>query len=556
MILFILTPFLYPCTNLIVTKGASKEGYNTISYAADSFGIYGVMKIQDAADHPAGTMRQIHDWDSGKYLGEIPEVAHTFQVTGNMNEKGLVIGETTWTGKERCKNENGIMDYGSLIYTALSRCSTAREAWETMVKLTDDYGYASTGETFTIADKDEIWLLDMIGRGNKVDGKGTLWIAMLVPDGTVSVHANFPRTQNLAELKKLTEVHHSPDLLERSKELNLIHESVTLDTFDWSVATNGINPPNMRYGDGRVVSFFAEVVDHKDLEDDMYKDYLLGDYTKPRPKQFYKPKEKVSLETVMKMMGNHHEDISIHFANDVGAGPYHAPYRNRPLTWTSTNGEKRLNERSIGTPQTGWLFVSQCRPDLPEGLGGMFWFGVDDGATTVYVPHFSAVRRVHDTYVQNDDHNIYKFSFNSLFWVHNLVSNLCYSNYINIYPEVQARMNQQHKFFKNELRKAEKVAISLAHRDVTVAQEYVTNVCMQWADKQLNDWNDFFKYLFLRYNDQTRKLVPTGQINPIVEFLPYQNNWYKRITEDHGDLYEIPEANSMGKEDWDYLKNV
>ncbi|KAK2957241.1 putative peptidase C69 [Blattamonas nauphoetae] len=555
MLLYYLISIVFPCTNLIVTKGASKEGYNTISYAADSFATYGEFKVQDAADHPAGTMRKIYEWDSGEYLGEIPEVAHTFQVTGNMNEKGLVIGETTWTGKDRCQNKGAIMDYGSLIYTTLSRCSKAEEAWRTMVQLTDDYGYASTGETFTIADNDEIWLLDMIGRGNDVDGKGSLWVAILIPDGYVCAHANFPRTQNLAELKKFTKVYHSPDLLERSKELNLIHESVTMDTFDWSVATNGINPPNIRYGDGRVISFYAEVVDHADLEPDMYKAYLLGDYTQTRPKQFYKPKEKVSLETVMKMMGNHHEDISINFSNDVGAGPYHAPYRNRPLTWKS-NGVERLNERSIGTPQTAWIFISQCRPDLPEGLGGMFWMGQDDGAMTVYVPHFSAVRRVHKTYLQNDDHNINKFSFDSLFWIHNLVSNLCYSNYANIYPEVQAKQQQLHKYYKSELRKAEKVAISIVQRDVMVAQEYITTKCEQWAEKLLVDWHDFFRYLFLRYNDQTRKHVPTGQINPIVEFLPYQNNWYKRITEDHGEHYLVGDTNTITEEDRSYLKTL
>ncbi|KAK2959021.1 putative C69 family dipeptidase [Blattamonas nauphoetae] len=552
---FCLFATLHSCTNLIVTKKASKEGYNSFTYSADAFSMYGNLQVTPEADHAEGEMRDIIDWCSGKKLGEIPQVAHTYRVVGNMNEKGLAIGETTWNGRTtETHNPDGIMDYGSLIYVALERCSTAREAYQLVIDLAEKYGYHDYGETFTIADKNEIWLLDLIGRGpNK---KGILWIATLIPDGMIAEHSNHPRTHSPYKMKQAgATIFWRDSLVEDCKELGFISADVTIETFDWVLAVHGDVPQRRRYGDGRTVDFFHRTVSETDLGSD-FTEYLAGSKEAAPPNLFYKPTAPLSLADLMSYMSLHFEDHNLSPVNDIGAGPFHSPYRSPPFNWYYEN-QQYVNERNIATPQTTWVMIAQCRGDLPAALGGVVWFGMDDASMAVYVPFFSTSRDVHDCYKETDKQNSQTFSFNSLFWVSNMISNFVQQNYVYMIDEVRQWRDQQQQRVISDFEQTLSTALSLAKRDEIVAKEFVTQKTILWGGQMLKESLDYYKVLFPRFAAGYRMTPIPGKPLPRVEWLPYQNKWYERIVKETGDKYIVKEdATSNGGAGGDPLRQL
>ncbi|KAK2951342.1 putative C69 family dipeptidase [Blattamonas nauphoetae] len=543
----VVTCLLHSCTNLIVTKGASAEGYNTLSYSADSWARYGDLHHSPARDHEPGTMRKIIHWSNGKDLGEIPEAAHTYNVVGNMNEFGLVLGETTWAGKKELTiDPTGKLDYGNLMYIALERCMTAREAWRMIVDLAEEYGYADSGETITLCDKKEIWLLDIIGRGP--DRKGLLWVAIHLPDGTVAEHSNHPRTHSISELIKAgVEVEYRSDLIEECVRIGLLTETVPFEEFDWQEAVHGEVLWRRRYGEARTVSFFNATVGNGVLGSS-FTDYLHGSSTESPPQLFYTPSSKISLTQMFSLMSDHLEGSSFDPRNDVGAGPYHSPHRVPPYTWTY--GEHSyVNERTVSTPQTGWVFVAQCRDDVDDALGGMLWFAVDDAGLAVFVPHYSTATAISKCVQRTPTQNSQKFSFNSLFWVSAMLNTHVYQNFLHINPEIQEKRSSIQTTLVSEWKKADKVAQTIAARDGPAAKSYVTQVSIKWEDDLLKQWMELYTTIFPRFQQGMRKKF-VGKKLPEIERFPYQNKYYERIVKETGDKYLVPtqKTTANGKE--------
>jgi len=360
------------CTNFLVTKGASADGSTMITYAADSHVLYGELYYRPAATWPAGSMLDIREWDTGRYLGKIPQAPFTYSVVGNMNEHQLAIGETTYGGRSELHNPDGIMDYGSLIYVTLQRAKTAREAIKVMVDLCEKYGYYSSGESLSIADAKEVWILEIIGKGP--GRKGILYVARRVPDGYVSAHANQARITTFP-LNDPENCVYASDVITFAREKGWF--SGKDQDFSFRDTYAPLDFGGLRGCEARVWAFFNLVATGMDS----YLDYAMGyDATNPMP-LWIKPDRKLTAQDLMAYMGDHYEGTPMDMTRDAGAGPFACPYRWRPM-YFEVEGERYLNERAIATQQTGFSFVTQSRSWLPDPVGGIFWFGVDDAATT------------------------------------------------------------------------------------------------------------------------------------------------------------------------------
>ena len=396
------------CTNLIAGKKASADGSVMVTYAADSHSLYGMLSHTPAADHKPGEMRQVVDWDSGKHLGEIPQPAHTYNVVGNINEHQVAIGESTWGGREELVDTTGqaMIDYGSLIQIALERSKTAREAIKEMTSLVEKYGYASSGESFSIADKNEVWVLELIGKGAE---KGAVWIAVRIPDDAISGHANEPRIRKV-NLKDKENVMYSKDMISFARKRGYFSGKDEDFSFADAYAEH---PADTRRGcDGRVWSYFRRFKP----ETDSYYTWVVGESDEPMP-LYIVPDRKVSLAEMQESMRDHFEGTPLEMTSDIGAGPNHVPYRWRPMDF-EVDGKTYCNERAIATQQTGWSFVSQSRDWLPDPVGGVLWFGTDDTNTTVYMPFYCAMTEVPSQLAEGD---INTFDWNANFWMTNWV---------------------------------------------------------------------------------------------------------------------------------------
>ena len=449
------------CTNFLITPGASVDGSSMISYAADSHVLYGELYHYPAADYPEGSMRQIVEWDTGRYVGQIPEVAHTYNVVGNMNEWQLAIAETTYGGLEGLENPEGLIDYGSLIYITLQRSKTAREAIKTMAELVANYGYISSGESFSIADPNEVWIMEMIGKGQE---KGAVWVALRIPDGYVSGHANqarittFPlankKNKNSITSKNLDKLLKNPnidcvyaeDVISFAKKNNLY--AGPDGQFSFSDVYAPVDFSGARACEIRVWAMFNQVVDGMD----QYWDYATGrninrvkPYVKGEPQTpenfptnrmplWVKPNEKVSVLDMMAFMRDHLEGTELDMSQDVGAGPFHCPYRSRPMGW-EIDGVEYVHERATATQQTGFSFVAQCRPNTINNIGGIIWFGVDDAASTVYCPMYTCMTEIPLCFREGNG-GIMEYSETAAFWVFNQVTNWAYTKYEYIHPEI------------------------------------------------------------------------------------------------------------------------
>lgn len=553
------------CTNFLITPGASVDGSSMISYAADSHVLYGELYHYPAADYPEGAMREIVEWDTGRYVGRIPEVAHTYNVVGNMNEWQLAIGETTYGGLEGLENPEGLIDYGSLIYITLQRSKTAREAIKTMAELVANYGYISSGESFSIADPNEVWIMELIGKGQE---KGAVWVALRIPDGYVSGHANqarittFPlankKNKNSITSKNIDKLLKNPnidcvyaeDVISFAKKNNLYAGPDA--QFSFSDVYAPVDFSGARACEIRVWAMFNQVVDGMD----QYWDYATGrninrvkPYVKGEPQTpenfptnrmplWVKPNEKVSVLDMMAFMRDHLEGTELDMSQDVGAGPFHCPYRSRPMGW-EIDGVEYVHERATATQQTGFSFVAQCRPNTINNIGGIIWFGVDDAASTVYCPMYTCMTEIPLCFREGNG-GIMEYSETAAFWVFNQVTNWAYTKYDYIHPEIAEKQAAYEQGWVDGIAKVDERAAKLYQEDPAKAVDYLTRFSSKEAEKLTADWREFYKYLFVKYMDFNIKEAQSTPKSykyyaPKVQQPKYSEEYYRAIIEQTGD---------------------
>jgi dipeptidase len=506
-----------------------------VTYAADSHSLYGELYHQPAADHPKGAMRKVVEWDTGKCLGEIPEVAHTYNVVGNMNEHQLVIAESTWGGREELMDTTGnnMIDYGSLIYIALQRATTAREAIDVMTSLVDKYGYASEGESFSIADKNEVWVMEMIGKGAE---KGAVWIAVRIPDGAISGHANQPRIRQV-NLKDKENVRYSKDLISFARKRG--YYSGKDADFSFADVYEVFDHGTLRGCDGRVWSYFRRF----SADAEKYYAWCNGESAEPMPLYIF-PDRKVSLKEMQERMRDHFEDTPFEMTSDIGAGPNHCPYRWRPMGF-EVDGKKYMNERAIATQQTGWSFVSQSRDWLPDAVGGVLWFGTDDTNTSVYMPMYCSLTAIpHELAHGNGDMNT--FSMESNFWMNNWVANQAYHRYDLMIPDIRRVQGALEEQFQSSRAEVEAAYVALAAEGNTQAlTEKVNADCAAIAKQSTDAYRDLAQFLLVRFMDGNMKKVDenhnfiySADGMPVYPDFPgYNQEYYENIVRTTGDHF-------------------
>lgn len=554
LILVLSTVTSFACTNFLFTKSTTTDGSTMITYAADSHMLYGELYHWAAADHPQGSMIDVYEWDTGKFLGRIPQVAHTYNVVGNMNEHQLAIGETTYGGRKELGSQKGaIIDYGSLIYLTLQRAKSAREAIKVMTNLVKDYGYYSSGESFSIADKDEVWILEMIGKGN--GEKGAVWVARMIPDGYVSGHANQARITTFPQVGKTTATSdnidkvfdkevttiYAADVISFAKSKGFYPENATNKDFSFSDSYAPVDFGGARFCELRVWAMFNKITTGMDKYFDYGKGNIHYDekgYATNRMPLWVKPNRKVNVKEVMDFMRDHLEGTDLDMSKDVGAGAFGNPYRWRPLTW-EVDSVKYCNERVTATQQTGFSFVTQSRSWLPNEIGGIIWFGVDDASATCYFPMYSAATEVPYAFAQGNG-NIMNFTNEAAFWVFNQISNFAYTRYNYIQPEIKKKQDQTEMAFVQEVKTIDNKAKSLYNtgkKEAAVAT--VTNYSVKAGNALVDDWRRFYGYLFAKYMDGNIKTKVPNQMNPKLEQPGYSNEWYKKVVEQTGDKLKV-----------------
>ncbi|MDR1121412.1 MAG: C69 family dipeptidase [Dysgonamonadaceae bacterium] len=489
----------WACTNLLVGKSASIDGSTIVTYSADSYALYGELYHWPAATYPSGTLHDVYEWDTGKYLGQISQATQTCNVTGNMNEHQLCIAETTFGGRSELADTTGIMDYGSLIYITLQRAKTAREAINIMTQLVETYGYYSGGESFSIVDKNEVWIMEMIGKG--VGNKGAVWVAVRIPDDCIAAHANQSRIHQFP-LNDKEHCLYSKDVISFAKEKGY-YQGADKD-FSFSQAYNPLDWGGLRYCEARVWSFYNRYTDNAG----QWLPYLLGEDPMPMP-LFVKPNRKLGVKDLMDMMRDHYEGTVFDPTQDWGAGPFHSPYRFNPLTF-EVDGVKYGFERPIATQQTAFTFVGQLRSTLPDAIGGVLWFGVDDARFTVYTPMYASMTEVPECYrVGNGDFT--HFSWTSAFWIHNWVANLAYSRYNQMVHDAQALQDQLENGYLTAQAELEQKAMELLLSDKKAAVSFLTNYSIDVAQQALDAWKRLGETLIVKYMDGVVKKEENGR---------------------------------------------
>ena len=490
------TAISWACTSLIAAKGATADGSTMITYAADSHTLYGELYSQPAADHPAGTMRRVVEWDTGKFLGEIPEVPHTYATIGNMNEHGLTISESTWGGRPELEGTEGIIDYGSLIYITLQRARTAREALDVMTGLIRDYGYASTGESFSIADPTEVWIMELIGKGP--GQKGAVWVARRVPDGHISGHANHSRIHTFP--LDDPETIYSPDVIDFARSKGFFKGKDK--DFNFSRAYAVYDMGALRGCDARVWSYFNKMTEGGLPQ---YLPWAMRGEGETMP-LWVKPSRPVTVDDMKWMMRDHFEDTPMDMTKDIGAGPFAVPYRWRPMSYT-VNGENYVHERAIATQQTGFSFVSQMRSDRPDGMKGLLWFGVDDANTCAYIPIFCAVTTPpYELAPGNGD--MLTLSWDAMFWVTNYVANQAYNRYSQMIPDIRKVQSSLEDAMALAVNAADKAVPSMGREE---AARYLQDMADHWAAKVTRDYKALGDRLLVKYLDgNIKKENPDG----------------------------------------------
>lgn len=535
------------CTNFLITKGASKDGSSMITYAADSHTLYGELYFWPAADYPDGTMMDVVEWDTGNFLGKIPQVKHTWQVTGNINEHQVAIGETTFGGRKELATQKGaIMDYGSLIYVALQRSKTAREAITVMTDLVKKYGYASSGESFSIADPNEVWIMEMIGKGE--GQKGAVWVAMRIPDGYISGHANQARITRFP-LNDPKNCIYSSDVITFANEKGWFNGKNS--DFSFSDTYAPVDFSGARFCDARVWSGFNKV----NRQMGQYENYALGKVTFDQHKVatnrmplWIKPDSLLSVKDVMNLMRDHYEGTALDMTKDPGAGPFGVPYRWRPMTWT-VDSVAYVHERAISTQQTGFSFVTQSRSNLPNPIGGIIWFGVDDTYMTCYMPVYCGIKQVPNSLkVGNGD--LLTWSDSSAFWVFNQVSNLVYSRYNSMIVDLQKVQTQIEDKFLKLTPVVDQTALTLWNNgNKDLALQYLTDYSVNQVETSVNKWRDLSHYLLIKYKDGNVMVekdgvfqkAESGKVAAPPLHPAYPDEYYRKIIDNNKEHFKMVE---------------
>ncbi len=507
----------HACTNLIVGKQASADGSVIVSYNADSYGMYGNLYRHVGGKHGAGEMRKIYEWDTNKYLGEIPQATITYNVVGQMNENQVSICETTFGGREELADSTGLIDYGSLIYIALERSTSARNAIKIMTDLVGKYGYYSEGETFTIADKDEAWILEMVGKG--AGSKGAVWVAVRIPDDCICAHANQSRITRF-NMKDKQNVMYAKDVIKFARQKGYFTGKDA--DFSFRDAYNPLDFGGIRYCDARVWGFFSK---YAQGDWNTYLPYINGETLTNYKSElgaantqlgdmplFVKPKQKMSVRDVQQGMRDHYEDTALDMRNDLGAGAYEMPYRPSPLS-AKVDGKDYFNERPISTQQTGFSFVGQMRSALPNEIGGIVWWTNDDANMAAYTPIYCSVGMVPQCYerIENVQDEI-TFSWKSAFWLENTVSNMVYPYYKKMYPDLHGAMTELEDAYAKQQRKVEEEAKVLYDENPEKAKSYLTQYSLQCAEKMMERWQQLFQYLVVKHNDMVLKEEKNGKL--------------------------------------------
>ncbi len=536
------------CTNFLITKGASVDGSTMITYAADSHVLFGELYFLPSADYPDGTMLDVYEWDTGKYLGKIKQVTHTYSVVGNINEHQVAIGETTYGGRSELRDTEGLIDYGSLMYITLQRSKNAREAIKTIAELLDEYGYCSSGESFSISDKNEVWIMELIGKGK--GNTGAVWVARRIPDGYISGHANQARittfplengktsisSDNLDKIfEPAIETVYAADIIEVARKMEYFDGKDK--NFSFTDAYAPVDFGGARFCEARVWSGFNKVTSGMDK----YLEYAMGYDLHNKMPLWVKPDEKVSVHDVMGMMRDYFQNSPMDMTKDMGAGPFENIIRYRPLTW-KVDEKTYFNERAVSTQQTGFSFVTQSRNWLPDPIGGIIWFSVDDAYTTVYTPMYCGMTQVPHTYAVGNG-SMMEFSEDAAFWVFNQVSNFAYTRYNYIYKDIRKKQEELEMKYINAVPVVDKAAKELYKNNPEQAIEFITDYSVNSGNRTVSEWKDLYRYLFTKYMDgniKEKREVPEGYkyVTPNVSQPGYGEEWYRRIIKDTGDKFE------------------
>lgn len=558
------------CTNFLVTKGATVDGSTFVTYAADSHVLYGELYYRAAGAFPKGTEFEVIDWDSGRPLGKIKQAETTYNVVGNMNEYQLVIGETTYGGVDCLQHCDGIIDYGSLIYITLQRARNAREAIKVMAELVAEYGYASEGESFSIADPDEVWIMEMIGKGkphydtikgkpvlNKKWNNGAVWVARRIPDGYVCAHANqarittFPMEKasknsiSSKNLKKIfdkdIDVVYAEDVVEFARMKGLYKG--TDENFSFSDTYNPLTFSGARACEARVYAFFNRVASGMDK----YEKYAMGYDLKNRMPLWIKPDRQLSVQDMMSLMRDHYEGTPMDMTKDVGAGPFKCPYRWRPMSF-KVDGAEYIHERATSTQQTGFSFVAQCRGNLPRKVGGILWFGVDDTYSTVYCPMFCGITEIPECFREGNG-NMVEYSETSAFWLFNQVSNFAYLRYEDMIKDIQNVQQRLEQEFVDRVNDISHQFENGADANSEMTQQ-LNNFSGEMANQMFTQWKELSHNLLVKYIDgnikkgedfnfETTGTRPGQAVSP--KQPEYPEWWYRYIIENHGSTIKVPE---------------
>ncbi len=524
--LFVLLLIVYAsaslaCTNLIVTKGASKDGSVIITYTCDGE-FHPTLGLLPAKDYPENDSLEIRGWN-GKLKGKIHQVRHTYKVVKLMNEHQVTIAETTFDGRLELQNKNGLIHYWKLMQLALQRAKTAKEAIKVMTDLVEQYGYASTGESFSIGDKNEAWILEMIGRGP--DKKGAVWVAVKIPDGYISAHANKARIGNFP-LNDPENCLYSKDVISLAIKKGYYNPEKDGD-FSFCEAYCPSTPKNKRYAEARVWSLFRRAAPSLNLS----SDYHRGIKGAERYPLFIKPDKKISVEDVFSLMRDHYEGTDFDMTKGVDAGPYNCPVRYRPMNW-KINGKEYAWERPISTQQTGFSLVGQMRNWLPNEVGGLLWYGVDDTYFTCYIPLYCSISDVPESYTRG---RMNKFSWDSAWWVFNFVSNFANLRYSDMKIDIQKVQKSIEGKFLRFQPEVEKTAISMLNKDKALAIDFLTDYSVLHGEDVVKKWKDLGEYLIRKYNDgyvQNERGYPHQK--------GYSENWLKKVLKEKPKKFLLP----------------
>ena len=528
------------CSNFIVGKKASVDGSVMCSYSADDYGMFQNLCHYPAAKHAKGEMRKIFDWDSNKYYGEIPEAAETYSVIGNINEWQVTIAETTYGGREEMVDSTGIMDYGSLIYVALQRSKTAREAIKVMTTLANTYGYNSGGETFTICDPNEAWIMEMMGKG--AGSKGAVWVALRIPDDAVCAHANQSRIGKF-NMKDKKNVMYAKDVVSFARSKGWFQGKDA--DFSWKMAYAKPDFSGRRFCDARAWAMLNHFYDMSP-----YLDWALGKNPDAQDMPLWVvPNKKVSVQDVENVMRDHYEGtpLSVADGSDIGGGIWEMPYRPTPLMY-KVDGKQYFNERPVSTQQSGFVFVSQMRSWLPREIGGVFWFANDDANMAAFTPVYCSMTERPECY-NTPGADALHFSKKNAYWVCNMTSNMVYPRYSLMFPTLkEVRDSLDNSYFAAQAG-VEKKAQELYAQNPQAAVKYLNDYSVEKAQQMLGRWNQLFEFMVVKYNDMIIK--PTDK-NGTFEKTPYglgarpvrpgyPEKFAKKLVKQSGDKFLVPE---------------